>query len=89
MEIIIAIAVVLVIGYFFYKSTGPSALEVLDFNKDGKIDAKDAKVAADVNNDGKVDLEDAKAAIKKTKAAAKTAVKKTTASTRGRKPKKV
>jgi len=87
MEILVIIAAVLVIAFLIYRSTTPKALEFLDVNKDGKVDAKDAKVAADVNKDGKVDVQDAKTAVKKTKAAAKTAVKKV-ATTRGRKPKK-
>lgn len=69
MEFIIIVAVIAVIGYFVYKNTTPKALEILDFNQDGKVDAKDAKAVADVNKDGKVDMEDAKAVVKKTKTA--------------------
>lgn len=32
---------------------------LLDFNKDGKTDLKDAEEILDVNNDGKVDVQDA------------------------------
>jgi Ca2+-binding EF-hand superfamily protein len=69
MEFIILIAAIAVIGFFIFKNTTPKALDVLDFNKDGKVDTKDVKAAADVNKDGKVDLDDAKAAVKKTKTA--------------------
>jgi len=69
MEIIIILVVAAAIGYFIYKNTTPKALEFLDVNKDGKVDAKDAKSVADVNKDGKVDAQDAKAAVTKTKTA--------------------
>lgn len=69
MEIIIILVVAGAIGYFIYRSTTPKALEVLDFNQDGRVDAKDAKAVADVNKDGKVDAKDVKAAVTKTKTA--------------------
>ena len=78
MEIIVIIAAVLVIAFLIYRSTTPKALEFLDANKDGKVDAKDVEIAK----------QEVKTAVKKTRAAAKTAVKKTTATVRGRKPKK-
>lgn len=67
----------------------PTLTAVLDVNKDGKVDAKDAaeavaevakaaSKAADLNNDGKVDINDAKEAVKKTKQAAKKAKTKVT-----------
>jgi hypothetical protein len=45
------------------------AKEMLDFNKDGKLDLKDAQLALDLNKDGKVDVADlaiAKTELKKT-----------------------
>jgi hypothetical protein len=45
------------------------AKEILDFNKDGKLDVKDAQLALDLNKDGKVDVADltiAKTELKKT-----------------------
>jgi uncharacterized membrane-anchored protein YhcB (DUF1043 family) len=45
------------------------AKEMLDFNKDGKLDVKDAQLALDLNKDGKVDAKDlniAKTELKKT-----------------------
>jgi hypothetical protein len=100
MEILLAIAVVVVIGALIYFNRSSKSL---DINNDGKVDLADAKVAvetavagvkatADVNKDGKVDAADvkvvkekAKAVVKKTTAKAKQTAKKTTA--RGRKPK--
>ncbi len=44
------------------------AKEILDFNKDGKLDVKDAQLALDLNKDGKVDVVDlaiAKTELKK------------------------
>jgi hypothetical protein len=101
MEILLAIAVVVVVGALIYFNRSSKSL---DINNDGKVDLADAKAAvetavegvkatADVNKDGKVDVADvavvkekAKTAVKKTAAKAKTAVKKA-APTRGRKPK--
>jgi hypothetical protein len=100
MEILLAIAVVVVIGALIYFNRSSKSL---DINNDGKIDAADVKAAvqnvvcgveaaADVNKDGKVDLADVKATAVKAKAGAKKAatkaketVKKATG--RGRKPK--
>jgi hypothetical protein len=100
MEILLAIAVVVVIGALIYFNRSSKSLDV---NNDGKIDAADVKVAvqnvvcgveaaADVNKDGKVDVADARAAVGKAKTQvkqvatkAKTAAKKAT--TRGRRPK--
>ena len=76
MEIVIIIAAILVIAFLIYRNTTPKALEFLDANKDGKVDAKDVEVAK----------QEVKAVVKKTRAAAKTVVAKT--ATRGRKPKK-
>jgi hypothetical protein len=42
---------------------------MLDFNKDGTLDVKDAQLALDLNKDGKVDAKDldiAKTSLKKT-----------------------
>lgn len=100
MEILLAIAVVVVVGALIYFNRSSKGFDV---NQDGKVDAADAKAAvqnvvegvkatADVNNDGKVDAADvkvvaekAKTEVKKAATTAKTAVKKAT--TRGRKPK--
>jgi hypothetical protein len=100
MEILLAIAVVVVIGALIYFNRSSKSMDV---NADGKIDAADAKAAvqnvvkgvkaaADANKDGKVDAADVKQVAKKAttgakKAAtkAKEAVKKT--ANRGRKPK--
>jgi hypothetical protein len=99
MEILLAIAVVVVIGALVYFNRSSKSL---DINNDGKVDAADAKTAvqnavegvktvADVNKDGVIDSADAavvvdkvKTQVKKTTAKAKTAVKKATG--RGRKP---
>jgi hypothetical protein len=90
MEIIIALAAIVVIGAIWYSNRSTGA----DVNQDGKVDLADAKAAvektvetvtqvADANKDGKVDLADvkvvatkAKAAVKKTATKAKAAVKK-------------
>jgi hypothetical protein len=100
MEILLAIAVVVVIGALIYFNRSSKGLDV---NNDGKVDLADValaakntvegvKAAADVNKDGKVDATDVKQVAKKAttgakKAAtkAKEAVKKT--ANRGRKPK--
>jgi hypothetical protein len=100
MEILLAIAVVVVIGALIYFNRSSKGLDV---NNDGKVDAADIKTAvqnvtegvkatADVNKDGKVDAADvkvvaekAKTQVKKTATKAKEAAKKTTG--RGRKPK--
>jgi hypothetical protein len=100
MEILLALAAIVVIGALIYFNRSAKGLDV---NNDGKVDLADAKAAvenavagvtsaADVNKDGKVDAEDAKAVVEKAKTGvkkaavkAKTAAKKAT--TRGRKPK--
>jgi len=102
MEILLAIAAVVVVGALFYFNRSAKSL---DINNDGKVDAADAKAAvqntvegvkatADVNKDGKVDIKDAKqvkekavAGVVKNASKAKAAVKKATGSNRGRKPK--
>ena len=74
----------------------PTLTAVLDVNKDGKVDTKDAVSVLDVNKDGKVDLKDAVAAgdvvVKKTKKAATKVKAKATEAvekvTKSRKPKK-
>lgn len=99
MEILLAIAVVVVIGALIYFNRSSKGLDV---NNDGKVDAADVKAAvhnavcgvketADVNKDGVVDaadvevvVEKAKTEVKKAATKAKTAAKKAT--TRGRKP---
>lgn len=84
MEILLALVVVVIVALLIFKNSAVKGLEVLDVNKDGKVDLADAKAAvektvavvetaADVNKDGKVDLADVKAAVTKTKAAAKKA----------------
>jgi hypothetical protein len=101
MEILLAIAVVVVIGALIYFNRSSKGLDV---NADGKVDAADVKAAvrnvvsgvtaaADVNKDGKVNVADVKvvkqkaqAGAKKAVEKAKTTVKKAT-SGRGRKPK--
>lgn len=45
---------------------------ILDINKDGKVNIEDAKVALDVNNDGKIDQKDLDIAKTKMKKAAST-----------------
>jgi 1,2-phenylacetyl-CoA epoxidase PaaB subunit len=100
MEILLAIAVVVVVGALIYFNRSSKGLDV---NNDGKVDAADAKAAvqnavegvkatADVNNDGKVDAADAKMAVEKAKTVAKKAGTKAKiaakkATSRGRKPK--
>lgn len=83
MEILI-IAAVVVIGALVYFNRSSKSL---DINKDGKVDADDAKAAvqnavegvkatADVNKDGKLDAEDVKVVATKAKAGAKKAATK-------------
>ena len=83
MEILI-IAAVVVIGALVYFNRSSKSL---DINKDGKVDAADAKAAvqnavegvkatADVNKDGKLDAEDVKVVATKAKAGAKKAATK-------------
>jgi|APGre2960657373_1045057.scaffolds.fasta_scaffold01008_2 hypothetical protein len=99
MEILLAIAVVAVIGALLYFNRSSKSLDV---NNDGKVDVSDAKTAvqnavegvktvADINKDGVVDsadaavvVEQAKTAVKKAATKTKTAVKKATG--RGGKP---
>ena len=100
MEIIIALAtIVVVVALVYFNRSAKSP----DINDDGKVDLADAKAAvdntvtglaaaADVNKDGVVDVADVKAvaekaktAVKKTAAKARSAAKKAT--TRGRRPK--
>lgn len=46
MEIIIGIVVVVVVAaLLFFKNSAGKGLEVLDVNKDGKVDLEDAKAA--------------------------------------------
>lgn len=67
---------------FFKKLFGKA-----DVNKDGKVNAQDAKAVADVNKDGKVDVQDIKETAKKVKSAVKKpAVKAKTARTKKTKP---
>jgi len=65
----------------------PTLTNVLDVNKDGKVDLKDAvtavkqvketaTTAADLNKDGKVDLQDAKVAVQQAKEKTKKVAKK-------------
>jgi FtsZ-interacting cell division protein ZipA len=81
MEIIIALAAIVVIGAIWYANRNTGA----DVNGDGKVDLADVKAAvektvatvADANKDGKVDVADVKAVATKAKAAAKKTVAKT------------
>ncbi len=100
MEILLAIAVVVIVGALIYFNRSSKSLDV---NNDGKVDAADAKAAVqnvvegvqatvDINKDGVVDAKDAevvvekaKTEVKKAATKAKAAAKKAT--TRGRKPK--
>lgn len=100
MEIVLIASVAVILGALIYFNRSSKGL---DLNKDGKVDAADAKAAvqnvvegvkatADVNKDGKVDAADAKVVKEKAKASAKkaTANAKDTvkkATSRGRKPK--
>ena len=100
MEILLAIAVVVIIGALLYYNRSAKSFDV---NNDGKVDTADVKAAvhnavcgaretADVNKDGKVDaadavvvVEKAKTEVKKAATKVKTTAKKATS--RGRKPK--
>ena len=84
MEILIAIAAVVVIGALIYFNRSSKGLDV---NADGKVDAADVKAAvqnvvcgvtavADVNKDGKVDTADVKVVAEKAKTQAKKTVSK-------------
>jgi hypothetical protein len=86
MEIIIALAAIVVIGAIWYSTRSTGA----DVNQDGKVDLADAKAAvektveavtqvADANKDGKVDVADVKVVATKAKAAVKKTVAKTAA----------
>lgn len=77
-----------------------TAANVLDFNKDGKVDVKDAvevvkktrtriKKTLDKDGDGKVTLKDVKAATKKPAAKKTASAKNPTSPKRTRKPKAV
>lgn len=79
MEILIIVLVAVVLGTFIYYNRASKGFDV---NRDGKVDAADAKAAvknvvegvkatADVNKDGKVDKADGKAVAAKAKTAAK------------------
>jgi len=97
MEILLAIAVVVVIGALIYFNRSSKSLDV---NNDGKIDNADVKAAvqnvvcgvqaaADVNKDGKVDAADVKVVKQRAKAGAKKAAAKakdTIKKAAGRKP---
>jgi hypothetical protein len=80
MEILLAIAAIVVVGALIYFNRSSKNL---DINNDGKVDLADVKAAvdntvagvtaaADVNKDGKVDAADVKEVVEK----AKTQVKK-------------
>jgi hypothetical protein len=100
MEILLAIAVVVVVGALIYFNRSSKSL---DINNDGKVDSADVKAAvqnavegvkatADVNKDGKVDAADVKVVATKATAGAKKAATKAKetvkkAAGRGRKPK--
>jgi hypothetical protein len=64
----VALLLMFVSGFIIGALARDAKPNLLDFNKDGKIDVNDAKIALDVNHDGKVDqkdLEIAKTEIKK------------------------
>jgi hypothetical protein len=98
MEILLAIAAVVVIGALIYFNRSSKGLDV---NNDGKVDAADVKAAvqnvvcgvketADANKDGKVDAADVKVVKEKAKTVAKkaaTKAKQTVKKAAGRKPK--
>jgi biopolymer transport protein ExbD len=97
MEILLAIAAVVIVGALIYFNRGSKGLDV---NNDGKVDLADAKAAvknaadgvkaaADLNKDGKVTVKDAKVAGTKAKTVVKkaaTKAKETVKKTSGRKP---
>ncbi len=58
------------------KKVEASVHSTVDVNKDGKVNASDAKDVLDVNNDGKVNLKDVKETAVKTKRAVKNTAKK-------------
>lgn len=77
--VIIGVVIIAVLAFVLLKK--PASLDV---NKDGKVDADDAKAAfdrginavgetLDINQDGKVDADDAKAAVKAVATTAKKA----------------
>jgi polyhydroxyalkanoate synthesis regulator phasin len=78
MELLIAIIVAAVAGLLIYSLTksSESALEILDINKDGKINAEDAKQA----------VKEVKEEVKKVAKKTAHALKNTTINNRGRKP---
>ena len=57
----LAVMTAVIAAWFFFKKASPDGS--LDVNKDGKVNADDAKAVADVNKDGKVTDADAKAAV--------------------------
>ena len=57
----LAVITAAIAAWFFFKKASPDG--TLDVNKDGKVNADDAKAVADVNKDGKVTDADAKAAV--------------------------
>lgn len=96
MEIFLAVAVAVVIAaLLFFKNSAAKGLEVLDTNKDGKVDLADVKFAVDtavkgVQQSADVAAVAVKATAKKTVAKAKAVVKKAApkaAAKRGPKPK--
>lgn len=71
MEILIGLIIVVALGYLLYISTSKN---LLDANKDGKVDFDDAAAIVpvltqklDVNKDGKVDVKDLKVMASKAK----------------------
>jgi polyhydroxyalkanoate synthesis regulator phasin len=58
---ILTVITAAIAAWFFFKKASPDG--ALDVNKDGKVNADDAKAVADVNKDGKVNADDAKAAV--------------------------
>lgn len=91
MELLLALAVVVVVvALLVFRNSATKGLEVLDVNKNGKVDLEDAKVAvqnvvesvkktADVNKDGKISLVDAKIVVASVAKKANNVMKKTVA----------
>lgn len=59
----VALLLMFVSGFIIGALARDTKPDLLDFNKDGKVDINDLKITLDANHDGKVDINDAKTVL--------------------------